>query len=49
MNKINLLGVAICLASTSAVALEQGEYRLNGFGTAALSHVGGAGAAEKPS
>jgi hypothetical protein len=46
MNKINLLGVAICLASTSAVALEQGEYRLNGFGTAAISHVGGAGDAK---
>lgn len=42
MNKINLLGVAVCLASTSAVALEQGEYRLNGFGTAAISHLGGA-------
>lgn len=46
MNKINLLGVAICLASTSAVALEQGEYRFNGFGTAAISHVGGAGDAK---
>jgi len=41
MNKLNLLGVAICLASTSAFALDQGEYRFNGFGTAAISRVGG--------
>ncbi|MGP3791561.1 porin [Pseudomonas sp. B392_1p] len=42
MRNITLLGVAACLASTSAFALEQGEYRLNGFGTAAISHIGGA-------
>ncbi len=42
MNKLNILGVAICLASTSAFALDQGEYRFNGFGTAAISRIGGA-------
>lgn len=42
MHRFNLMGVAVCLASTSAVALEQGEYRLNGFGTAAISRVAGA-------
>ncbi|WP_150304391.1 porin [Pseudomonas saliphila] len=42
MNKRNLLGLAVCLASTSAMALEPGEYRFNGFGTAAITHLGGA-------
>ncbi len=42
MKHPNLLALAICLASTSAVAVEQGEYSLNGFGTAAISRLGGA-------
>src|SRR5690606_24210834 len=41
MNKLNLLGVAICLASSSTFALDQGESRFNDFGTAATSRVGG--------
>jgi hypothetical protein len=32
---------AACLATTSAFALEQGDYRFNGFGTAAITHLGG--------
>lgn len=41
MQGIRALGLAGLIASTSAMALEQGEYRFNGFGTAALSHLGG--------
>lgn len=36
-----LLPLAICLASTSAYALDQGEYRFNGFGTVGFTHLGG--------
>ncbi|MBB1518237.1 porin [Aquipseudomonas guryensis] len=41
MTTARVLGLAICLASTPALALEQGEYRLNGFGTAGLTYLGG--------
>lgn len=41
MQSIRVLGLAGLIASTPAMALEQGEYRLNGFGTAALTHLGG--------
>jgi len=33
MTTARVLGLAICLASTSAFALEQGEALINGFGT----------------
>jgi hypothetical protein len=33
--------LAICLASTSAFALEQGEALINGFGTVGVTHLGG--------
>ena len=36
-----LLPLAICLASTTVYALEQGEYRFNGFGTVGFTHLGG--------
>lgn len=36
-----VLGLAICLASTSAFALEQGETLINGFGTVGVTHLGG--------
>ncbi|MEK1906348.1 MAG: porin [Pseudomonas sp.] len=32
---------AICLASSPAFALEQGEHTLNGFGTVGITHLGG--------
>lgn len=41
MQSIRALGLAGLIASTPAVALEQGEYQLNGFGTAGLTHLGG--------
>ncbi|WP_313220923.1 porin [Stutzerimonas nitrititolerans] len=41
MTTARALGLAICLASTSAFALEQGEYTFNGFGTVGISHLGG--------
>ncbi|WP_439135011.1 porin [Pseudomaricurvus sp.] len=42
MNKIRVMGLAAaCLAATPALALDQGDYMLNGFGTAALTHIGG--------
>lgn len=43
MTKIRFIGLATaCLVATPALALEQGEYMLNGFGTAALTRIGGA-------
>ena len=42
MNKLNILGVAICVASMPALAIEQGDFRFNGFGTAGLTYLGGA-------
>lgn len=41
MQNIRVLGLAGLIASTPAMALEQGEYRFNGFGTAGLTHLGG--------
>jgi len=32
---------AACLAATPALALDQGEYRFNGFGTVGFTHLGG--------
>ena len=37
MSKVHLLSLAICLASTSALAVEQGEYQINGFGTVGIT------------
>ncbi len=41
MTTARVLGLAICLASTSAFALEQGEALINGFGTVGVTHLGG--------
>ena len=41
MMKMKLLPLAICLASAPAFALEQGEYRLNYFGSVGITHLGG--------
>lgn len=41
MNKRHLLSLTVCLASLPAVAVEQGEYRFNGFGTAGITRMGG--------
>ncbi|WP_248798157.1 hypothetical protein [Pseudomonas sp. MWU13-2105] len=34
---------ALCVASSPAFALDQGDYRFNGFGTLGVTHLGGAG------
>jgi hypothetical protein len=39
--KMKLLPLAICLASAPVFALEQGEYRLNYFGSVGITHLGG--------
>lgn len=41
MTITRVLGLAICLASTSAFALEQGKALINGFGTVGVTHLGG--------
>lgn len=41
MSKRHLLGLAVCMASMSAIAVEQGEYRFNGFGTVGITRMGG--------
>ncbi|HRL91935.1 MAG: hypothetical protein K2X58_01180 [Pseudomonadaceae bacterium] len=41
MSKRHLLSLAVCLASLPALAVEQGEYQLNGFGTVGITHMGG--------
>ncbi|MBD9426443.1 hypothetical protein IB232_13990 [Pseudomonas sp. PDM15] len=41
MTTARVLGLAICLASTSAFALEQGEALINGFGTVGVTYLGG--------
>jgi len=41
MTHIRALGLAACLASSPAFALNQGEYRFNGFGTVGVTHLGG--------
>jgi hypothetical protein len=41
MSKRHLLSLAVCLASLPALAVEQGEYQINGFGTVGVTHMGG--------
>lgn len=41
MSKRHLLSLAVCLASLPALAVEQGEYQFNGFGTVGVTHMGG--------
>src|SRR3989338_11104426 len=41
MKKLQLLSIGLCLASAPTFALEQGEYRFNGFGTLGITHLGG--------
>lgn len=41
MSKVHLLSLAVCLASSGAFAVEQGEYQFNGFGTVGITHMGG--------
>ena len=42
MTAVRVIGLAaVCLATTQAFALEQGEHRLNGFGTLGVTHLGG--------
>jgi len=41
MTTARVLGLAVCLASIPAFALEQGEARINGFGTLGVTHLGG--------
>ncbi|MBA1276557.1 hypothetical protein [Stutzerimonas stutzeri] len=42
MTAVRVIGLAaICLATTPAFALEQGEHRFNGFGTVGFTHLGG--------
>jgi hypothetical protein len=42
MSNFRLLPLAFCIAGAPAFALDQGEYSLNGFGTAAITRLGGA-------
>lgn len=41
MQGIRALSLAGLIASTPAIALEQGDYRFNGFASAGLTHLGG--------
>ena len=42
MTAVRVIGLAaVCLATTQAFALEQGEHRFNGFGTLGVTHLGG--------
>jgi hypothetical protein len=41
MSKVHLLSLAVCLASSGAFAVEQGQYQFNGFGTVGITHMGG--------
>jgi hypothetical protein len=41
MTTARAIGLALCLAGTPALALEQGEARFNGFGTVGITHLGG--------
>ena len=42
MTAVRVIGLAaVCLATTQAFALEQGEHRFNGFGTVGVTHLGG--------
>lgn len=41
MRKIHLLSLAIAMASSTAYAVEQGEFVYHGFGTVGVTHMGG--------
>lgn len=42
MLKTRVIGLALaCMAATPAVALNQGDYRINGFGTLGMTYLGG--------
>ena len=42
MTAVRALSLAVaCLAATPAFALDQGDYRFNGFGTLGFTHLGG--------
>lgn len=42
MTAVRVISLAVaCLAAAPAFALEQGEYRFNGFGTVGFTHLGG--------
>ena len=41
MRKVHLLPLAIALASSTAYAVEQGEFVYHGFGTVGITHLGG--------
>ena len=41
MRKVHLLSLAIAMASSTAYAVEQGEFVYNGFGTLGITHLGG--------
>ncbi len=41
MRKIHLLSLAIAMASSTAYAVEQGEFVYHGFGTVGITHLGG--------
>ena len=41
MTMFRMVGLAACLSATPALALDQGDYRFNGFGTVGVSRLGG--------
>ena len=41
MTMFRMVGLAACLSATPALALDQGDYRFNGFGTVGFTHLGG--------
>lgn len=41
MRKVHLLSLAIAMASSTAYAVEQGEFVYHGFGTVGITHMGG--------
>ena len=41
MRKAHLLSLAIAMASSTAYAVEQGEFVYHGFGTVGITHMGG--------
>lgn len=42
MLKTRMIGLAVaCMAATPAFALNQGDYRINGFGTLGMTYMGG--------
>ena len=46
MIHVRALGLAVCIASTPVFAINQGEYRVNGFGTVGVTHLGGEDASQ---